>query len=509
MQLKDFNPVIGEMENVEISYNEKRYFPGTCWKIRKKNIWAVLGGKESGKDILLKGLCAGLPIPQGKLTAKKVERVSLRDISSADLSGPYGETELYYQARWNSCSSGEGISVNDYLSLRRVYRINPFEIVDKNRTDLPTKPSFKELKNLIIEMFNISGLMDKQLIMLSNGEARKVVLAAALLRKPSILILEEPFSGLDEKFMSSLESYIKQIINLGTTVILSFSRKKDIPEYVSHVIRTDAGVIIYQGTKGDFDNEYAKEYIDIEQTDNQSKISGNKFCQPKGLVIACLTNVKIQYGEKIILHDLSWSIRTGEHWGLMGPNGSGKSTLANLLTVDNPQAYAQDIRLFGSPLMPGRGIWEVKSRMGFFSPELLFYFPKNQTVLETVLSGFFDSVGLFCNPEDRHLKQAAIFLEELGISDLKNQRLSDIHQENKRLCLLARALVKNPQLLILDEPCQGFDENLRSRVWEFIRNNTDFNKTASIYISHDIGELPDWLNRTMEFDESAGIFQAD
>jgi molybdate transport system ATP-binding protein len=203
-----------------------------------------------------------------------------------------------------------------------------------------------------------------------------------------------------------------------------------------------------------------------------------------------MKNVHIQYDGKPILENINWEVRNGERWSLSGPNGSGKSTLLSLVNADNPQAYANEIYLFDRKRGTGETIWEIKKKIGFVSPELHLYFEKSISCLHVVASGLFDTVGLFRKLNTEQSALVIQWMQLLKIGHLQNKLLFQLSNSGQRLVLLARALVKNPPLLILDEPCQGLDED-QVQLFTSIVNEICItaNKTL-IYVSHYANEIP-------------------
>lgn len=514
-----YSPIL-VLENIGISSQGKKYFSGTYWKIQENQVWAIVGGNDSGKEVLIGGLCGTLPVCEGKITSPKIERVSFSDQSAL-----LGRENLYYQARWNSISSSEGITVGEYLSYRKVHRINPFEVIDNIKTSSAVvkhadDAAFNRQRKKIITMLELSDLIDETMLMLSNGEMRKTILASAILRMPGILVLEEPLSGLDAHFREKLTEYIRSIHRMGINMIFTFSRYSELPDFITHVLEVRDGSVISKGPLEQFKNmdpgeNYSDDYKPVDMVSGKAvdpfgicRVAGLPSTDSSGEELARFNDVHIRFGAKTIIHRFNWRICRGEHWGLTGPNGSGKSTISNLLSGDIPQAYAQEIFLFGKAMGAGRSIWELRRRLGFFSSELLYYHPLQFTVLETVGSGLFDTIGLFRLPDSEQMDEIEKLINVFELGHLKERTLGSITIEERRLCLIARALVKNPELLILDEPCQGLDQEHRSLVWNVIRDNWKHDHGASVYISHDLNNLPDWINRRLFYDEETGNFHS-
>jgi molybdate transport system ATP-binding protein len=207
--------------------------------------------------------------------------------------------------------------------------------------------------------------------------------------------------------------------------------------------------------------------------------------------------VNIQYGQTTIIQRLDWQVRKGEAWALSGPNGAGKSTLLSLVTADNPQAYAQNLVLFDRKRGSGESIWDIKRRIGYVSPELHLYFKEGGDVFSVVASGLFDTLGLFKKLSDRQAEQVDGCLEVLGLSQIRDRNFQQISSGEQRMVLLARALVKNPPLLILDEPCQGLDVRQIQLIKELINFLINRGETTLVYVSHYASDIPSSVQKEL------------
>lgn len=206
---------------------------------------------------------------------------------------------------------------------------------------------------------------------------------------------------------------------------------------------------------------------------------------------------RLQYGNRIILDNINWKIAKGERWSISGHNGAGKSTLISLITGDNPQAYANNIKLFGRKRGSGESIWEIKKKIGFVSPELFQYFPQETTVAQAVESGLYDTIGLYRTPVMENESLILAVMNALGIGDYAMNRLQQVATSVQRLTLIARALVKYPPLLILDEPCQGLDPNQTEQIKHLIDELCRQTHISLIYVSHYADEIPASVNRQL------------
>jgi molybdate transport system ATP-binding protein len=210
-----------------------------------------------------------------------------------------------------------------------------------------------------------------------------------------------------------------------------------------------------------------------------------------------MKNVHVQYGEKIILQNINWKVKCGEHWLVKGHNGAGKSTLLSLITADNPQAYSNEIYLLNKRRGKGESIWDIKQKIGFVSPELHKYFDTGITAEQTIASGFFDTMGLYKKLNTQQQKAVNDWINYFELTALKNTLLSLLSAGQQRWVLLARALVKQPPLLVLDEPCQGLDEPHTASFIQLIDTIADQTNTTIIYVSHYANEIPTCIDKIL------------
>jgi molybdate transport system ATP-binding protein len=210
-----------------------------------------------------------------------------------------------------------------------------------------------------------------------------------------------------------------------------------------------------------------------------------------------LRRATVRYGETTVLDRVSWILRRGEHWALLGPNGSGKSTLLELIHGDNPQAYANEVWLFGRRRGAGESIWELREKLGFVSSRLQVAYRRSLPVLEVVASGFFDSIGLYRRPSPAQLAAAERWIGRLGLDELASRPFLRLSYGQRRLALVARAMVKEPELLILDEPCDGLDPANRRMVLELIERIGRQTAASLLYVSHREDELPRCLTHRL------------
>jgi molybdate transport system ATP-binding protein len=215
------------------------------------------------------------------------------------------------------------------------------------------------------------------------------------------------------------------------------------------------------------------------------------------LSIIHFNHVTIRYGARTILKDLDWTVMQGEHWALSGQNGSGKSTLLSLVCADNPQSYACDISLFGHKRGSGESIWDIKRHIGYVSPEMHRSYKQNIPSIEIVASGLKDTVGLYTRPKEDEKIQCRKWLNVFGIGNLEDRKFHEMSSGEQRLVLLARAFVKEPDLLILDEPLHGLDDINRKMVKDIVDDYCKNPEVTLIYVTHYQEELPKCIDHSI------------
>lgn len=345
------------------------------------------------------------------------------------------------------------------------------------------------------------------LISLSSGELRRYQLRKALASHPKTLILDNPFIGLDAETRQQLRTHLLHIANEESLdLYLVIAKTDDLPDYVEQVIDMD----------NDGKTMTLKEYLaqlpelpahvlNHEKRQAVIDLPTNKNDYHAEEVV-CMHDVCIRYGERTILKDLSWTVRNGERWALSGQNGSGKSTLLSLVCADNPQAYACDITLFGYRRgQSGETIWDIKRHIGYVSPEMHRSYHRNLPAIHIVASGLKDTVGLYVRPNEQELKQCQFWMNIFGIENLANRSFITLSSGEQRLVLLARAFVKDPELLILDEPLHGLDLVNRRLAKDIIEAFCERKNKTLIFVTHYQEELPLCITNHLELHYSRSM----
>lgn len=456
-------------------------------EMRKGEQWIIFGANGSGKSSLVKIIGSTFILRQGQIRynffnhagGNKVSD-NMRFVTFHDQYGGNADAS-FYQLRWN-----QGLIGDEIPSVEKVLR-----------------DSWTEEGAMSIEELGISDLLTKKTIMLSSGEFRRFQIAKILLHRPRVLVIDNPFIGLDEHNRKQVAQFLNSLIRKGTMqLIMVMSRwPQDLPA-ITHVVEVVDGTI-----KKIPIAEYHPQPDTTavgEKEKNHIEALMKRLPAPVHAVdghfeqVLKLDKVSISYGQHTILKNLDWEVKRGEKWALQGQNGAGKSTLLSLVCADNPQSYACNITLFGHRRGTGESIWDIKRHIGYVSPEMFRTYRKPMPAKSIVASGLFDTIGLFRQPKAEDFERIDLWLDIFHISDLKEKNYMHLSDGEQRLVLLARAFVKDPGLLILDEPFHGLDNMNRRRAKTAIECFCTRPGKTMIMVSHYEEDFPGCISHYLK-----------
>lgn len=442
---------------------------------------AIVGPNGSGKSILVSTLTGRYPLVENNLQENQSNRRLTKNgkLELVSFCDSYASTDttFYYQQRWNVTE------IDDYLKIKDLF------------------PSIEngEWKNELFNLLSINKIWDKRIVSLSSGENRRFQLAKALSTHPSIIVIDNPFIGLDKEARENLCVLLTKMVETwGLHIITVVSRNADIAGFITHVVRVERMVCGPKLKK--------IEYLNISS--DMVSYKGLSVCAKQRItkmrtntieadVIVDFKGISLRYADKVIFNNLDWVVKNGEKWALLGPNGSGKSALLSLIYADNPQSYACQISLFGKRRGTGESIWDIKKRIGYVSPELHRSYVRHIFVENVIASGLSDSIGLYRKISNKERAICAIWMDIFGIGAFAGKDFLTLSSGEQRLALLARAFVKDPLLLILDEPLHGLDSANRKLVMNIIQSFSDSPEKTLIMVTHYPEELPDFINHSL------------
>ncbi|SFU32390.1 molybdate transport system ATP-binding protein [Pustulibacterium marinum] len=375
---------------------------------------------------------------------------------------------------------------------------NTHDIADKLRKNQFSEIELKSISNIkvynpkALEAFireeeihdtNVFNTTGQPIKTMSGGEQKKAMLNYLVTQAPEVLILDNPFDHLDLASQEALKNRLEKLAEKSQIIVLA-SRKEDAPNFISKKYKVENDSLIPFEDSGNSETIHAD--IQIPEP-----IIHQTFEAP---YLIQLKNVSVSYGEKHILKDINWNIKPGEFWQLIGPNGSGKTTILSMITGDNVKGYGQDLFLFGKKKGTGETVWELKEKIGYFTTALTQQFNGNNTTLEMVIGGFFDAVGLYNKATDLQKQIAFQWLKVINLENEINTRFRNLSLGKQRMVMIARAMVKHPLLLILDEPTTGLDDENAQLLVSFINKIAAESKTTILYVSHrkETGLQPDY-----------------
>ncbi|WP_016674014.1 molybdate ABC transporter ATP-binding protein ModF [Yersinia pestis] len=450
--------------------------------IQAGDCWAFVGANGSGKSALAKALSGELALLEGSRQSHFRHGVRLS----------FEQLQQLVNEEWQRNNT-------DLLS------------ADEDDTGRTTAEIIQEAARdpqrcqQLAALFGISHLLSRRFKYLSTGETRKTLLCQALMPQPDLLILDEPFDGLDVAARAQLAEMLSTLSAQGVTLVLVLNRFDDIPDFVQYVGVLADCHLTHMGPRQQILSEAL-----IAQLAHSENLDGLSLPEtedpqhhlriPKNEPLIILNDGVVEYNDRPILHNLSWQVNPGEHWQIIGQNGAGKSTLLSLITGDHPQGYSNDLTLFGRRRGSGETIWDIKRHIGYVSGSLHLDYRVSTRVRTVILSGFFDSIGLYQAASDRQQQLADQWLSLLGFStSVANQPFHSLSWGQQRLVLIARALVKHPALLILDEPLQGLDPINRLLVRRFIDVMIGEGETQLLFVSHHAEDAPQCITHRLTF----------
>ncbi|AOR64628.1 molybdate ABC transporter ATP-binding protein ModF [Pectobacterium wasabiae] len=450
--------------------------------LEQNQCWAFVGANGSGKSALARALSGELPLLNGERTTgfERPIRLSFEQLQKL-------VSDEWQRNNTDMLSEGEDDTGRTTA-----------EVIQDSLSD-PARCQ------QLAHQFGITHLLERRFKYLSTGETRKAMLCQALMPHPDLLILDEPFDGLDVASRQQLADELRKLTDSGHTLVLILNRFDDIPDFINHV-----GVLADCTLTRVGEREAILSEALVAQLAFSEKLSGSSLPEPEHPLQymtlptdearILLRNGVVQYNDRPILHELTWEVLSGQHWQIVGPNGAGKSTLLSLITGDHPQGYSNDLTLFGRKRGSGETIWDIKRHIGYVSSSFHLDYRVSTSVRNVILSGFFDSIGIYQAVSDRQHHLTEQWLTLLGLNGaIADTPFQSLSWGQQRLTLIARALVKHPALLILDEPLQGLDPLNRQLVRCWLDILIGEGETQLLFVSHHAEDAPECITHRLTF----------
>lgn len=470
--------------NIRAAYRVDPVLRDINWHWQRGQRWAILGGNGAGKSALAHLITDQLR-PQRGVIERQAEIDPARDILhlSFELQRQLIDHDIRFDdSEVRADASDTGTTVQQI-------------VLQKQPPD--------ERFITIAKQCHIDHILDRGIRFVSTGESRKTLLARALYHQPAILILDNPFEGLDRQAQAELKTLIDQLLLPPTpqvpptsalNILLLIKQPDEIPDNISHILWLEQGQIQACDKRNTVLQQSAQQQQNIS-IGTLPAASERHYQVDNDKPLLALKHVNVSYNDQPILSDINWQLNRGQHCCISGPNGAGKSTLLSLLSGDNHKAYGQDISLFGKPRGSGESIWELKEKFGVVSTQLQLNHVGRTRVAEVIASGLYDSVGLYrpCNGQDRRI--ALDWLTVMGLEDIATRFFNQLSFGQQRLAMLARAMVKSPLILILDEPCIGLDRAHRQLILALIDKIAERGDCHILYVSHSANEMPRCINQ--------------
>lgn len=450
------------------------------WTIRSGEHWAVFETHGNVGSLLGDLLCGELKADEGQL---QKPHSGIAQVSLAE------QQRLLELEQANNDS--------EFLD-----RIDFGRTVEQLVSEFSDNPDVVEQ---LIQELDLLHLRERGFRQLSTGETRRVMLARALASAPKVLVLDEPFVGLDILHRKMLADYLKDL-SLHVQLIIITSREDEVPSWMSHVAMFEKGALKEQLSYAEWrehpvisqllaqSSQQSEQWLELIRKHQHTA----KFADP----LVKITNGKVEYVEQKIFSGVNWQINNGEHWQVRGPNGCGKSTLLGMIFGDHPQCYSNDIDIYGIKRGSGETVWDIKQHTGMVSSSLHLQYRVNCNARDVLLSGFFDSIGLYDKPSKKQLNAADEWLTLLHMSHLKDCAFRSLEYSQQRLLLIARAIIKQPTILILDEPYQGLDFLGRKLVMNALELIAKENLSQLLYVSHYVEDELDSIRYFVDFVEA-------
>ena len=479
-----------QLHNVNLTYRALPALRGINWSLQAGQQWACLGPNGAGKTSLARVLSGEASHYSGDIQ---------RSARLADAGVAY---VCFEQAR-ALCDRDRKLDDSEF----RADASDPGTTVQA--VILNGRAADERFDHWVARL-GIGHILQRGLRYISTGEMRKTLLIRAILGDPALLILDSPLDGLDLASQGEMRRVIDELLHSRISLLMLCRQFDDIPAGISHVLVLDDGRLMASASRAEIESNPEVQALmnpPVAELGTLPLPAPRPYELPASGPLLQLRNVSVRYGELEVLRDVNWVLNRDQHCCVSGPNGCGKTTLLSLITGDNHKAYGQDITLFGLRRGSGESVWDIKQKYGQLDTQLHLNYKRGMRVVEVVVSGFFDTIGLYDDWGDAQRDTADQWLSALGLAQFSRESFDALSFGLQRMVLLARAMVKSPIILLLDEPTLGLDGHHRKlmlRAIDHIAVNSD---TRIIFVSHSAGETPACINQHLRFEPTERGFE--
>ncbi len=484
------------LDRIAVRQRDRWLLNGSSWQIRSGEQWMVIGPNGAGKTTLVKAIAGLLPVVQGKIHYHAFGGMS--PIEAVAYVASDARRDIWHRERELDRARGFAGRFNQGTTVR--------ELICGQPSDLPATSDLQSRLVDVAAGFNLDTLLEKPALAVSTGEMSRVLVARELIRRPKMLILDEPFEGLDRSGRQDSMALLDRLAISGMPIILVTHRPEEMLSATTHVLTVEGGRIVGARAVNEDSALYDAASASVTREPRRYRPSGHPGHREASRRVSAaplidMKTVTVRYGDTIVLDRFTWAVEAGEHWAITGPNGAGKSTILKLITGDCLQVYANRIRLFGKDRGVAQTLWETRKRLGVVSHDLSSGYQKHMSAMDVVCSGFFDSVGLYRHCDTVQAGIAKRWLTQMDISALSQTPFNQLSQGQRQMILIARAMVKNPKLLILDEPCAGLDPENRQAVLRLLELIGRSGATGLIVVSHHEDDIPACITHRLSLDQ--------